>query len=139
MSLRAQLTDIYKAQGELTPKLVVDLARSADHPLHSRFEWDNGIAGEKYREIQAADLIRSVRIKYSDNEGEEERDVRAFHVIPREDSSSYVPIEEVAQDDFSRKILLQAAEREWKSLRRKYAHLDEFMSIIKADLAAGAA
>lgn len=56
--LRSALTDIYRARGELTPQLVVDEARPKDAPLHDRFEWDNKVAGEAYRRVQAQQLIR---------------------------------------------------------------------------------
>lgn len=46
----------------LTPKAVVEEARPEDAPLHPAFEWDNDTAAEKYREHQATNLIRRVRV-----------------------------------------------------------------------------
>lgn len=134
MNLRDQLQTIYKTNKELTPRLVVDAARDASHPLHGRFEWDDSIAGEKYRQQQASELIRSVRVRYV--EGGEQRDVRAFVAIPRTDepASNYMPVEEVAADDFARTLLLKQAERDWKTLRSRYAHLREFFQLILSDL-----
>jgi hypothetical protein len=48
-AIRDQLQSIYDEQGVLTPALVVETARDENHPLHASFEWDDGIAGEKYR------------------------------------------------------------------------------------------
>lgn len=56
------LQEIERANGALTPQAVVDAARCRSHPLHSCFEWDDKIAGEKYRLEQARALIRSVRV-----------------------------------------------------------------------------
>jgi hypothetical protein len=46
--------------GEITPQEVVAAARSAEHPLHPVFEWDDTVAAEGYRKSQARDLLRSV-------------------------------------------------------------------------------
>lgn len=46
--------------GQLTPALVVDAARDPKSVLHSLFEWDNTVAGERYREYQARTLISKV-------------------------------------------------------------------------------
>lgn len=139
MSLRDQLTSIYQTQGELTPKLLVDVARDQSHPLHSRFEWDDSVAGEKYRQVQAAELIRSVKISFTERGGEEKH-VRAFHAVARAESSTYMPIEEVVQDEFAKALVLRTAEREWRALRARYAHLSEFMDLVRGDVGeAGAA
>ena len=44
--------------GLLMPEKVVDAARPATSPLHSRFEWNNGKAAEAYRIWQARQLLR---------------------------------------------------------------------------------
>ena len=131
--LRTHLQGIYDSHRQLTPKLVVDEARSEEHPLHSRFEWDDAIAGEKYREVQAAELIRSVRIKFT-NAKDDDRDVRAFHAVTRPEGNTYVPVEEIAEDEFARELLLRQAEREWKAFRRRYGHLSEFFAAIRGEL-----
>lgn len=45
-----------------TPKAVVDHARNPRSPLHSFFCWDDGVAAERYRIIQARELLR-VRVE----------------------------------------------------------------------------
>lgn len=49
--------------GELPPKDVVDRARDRQSVLHSYFEWDDKVGGEKYRLQQARHLISQVRVK----------------------------------------------------------------------------
>ena len=51
--------------GTLRPEDVGKAARAADHPLHSRFEWDNAKAAEAHRLDQARSLIRSVKVTIS--------------------------------------------------------------------------
>lgn len=48
--------------GNITPELVVRAAKSKDSPLHDYFDWDDKVAGGKWRIEQARELIRSVRI-----------------------------------------------------------------------------
>lgn len=137
--LHQQLLDIRAIRGELTPQGVVDTAREATHPLHSRFEWDNKVAGEAWRRTQAAELIRSVRVTYIETADGEERRVRAWSAAPVATQTGYAPTEEILQDPFASKLLLQQAERELKAFRQKYGHLQEFAAIIAAAIAENAA
>lgn len=135
MNLRDQLQAIYETRGELTAKAVVDEARDPDSALHSRFEWDDSIAGERFREIQAGELIRSVKVVERKPE-DAPTSVRAFHSIPDKEGRSYRPIEEIRQDPIAREILLREAEREWKELHRRFEHLVEWLEIVRKDVAA---
>jgi hypothetical protein len=46
------------AKGEnITPEVLLKKAKMSKHPLHSFFEWDDSVAGEKYRKAQALDMI----------------------------------------------------------------------------------
>ena len=58
-----ELVELYEDKGELTAKGVVDKARDPKSALHSQFEWDDSVAGEKYREVQAYKLINRYQIK----------------------------------------------------------------------------
>lgn len=135
MNLRDVLQSIYDQHGELTPKLVVDEARDETHPLHTRFEWDDAVAGEKWRQEQAHELIRTVKIAYAAPDGQQ-RDVRAFHAMRKANGFTYEPVEKVAADEMSTAILLREAEREWRALHRKYQDLAEFLQMVRNDVAA---
>jgi len=129
-TLKDELLAIRAARGLLTPATVLDAARPPESPLHSRFEWDDGIAAEKYRLAQASDLIRSVRVNFTTATGVES--VRQFVVSG---PSTYSPIEEVAQDPISRELLLRQFERDWKTFQARYSHLAEFLESIREVLA----
>ena len=134
--LRASLTRIYESHGELTPQHVVDDARPETSELHHRFEWDYALAGEAYRRTQAAELIRSVRIQYAiDPKTSERKYVRAFSSLAQAgdtERAGYVPTEDLIQDELSTKILLKEFEREIADLKRRYGHLSEFVTILRA-------
>lgn len=134
--LRENLTSIYQQRKMLTPQIVVDESRPPDAPLHSRFEWDDAEAGEAYRRVQAAGMIRSVQITvcpHPDKPAHEVR-VRAFHA--KREHNEYIPAEIVRQSPELSALMLTEMEREWRQLRRKYEAHREFWTLIKSDLAA---
>lgn len=140
MNLREVLQDTYNRRGALTPAGLVDDARGDAHPLHTRFEWDNAVAGDRYREVQAAQIIRSVKITYSETP-EGEKSVRAFLSVKRDPDddlgaqSSYEPTEKVLTSDFQRELVLREFEREWRTFRARYSHLAEFAALIRREVA----
>jgi hypothetical protein len=138
MSLRDQLQTIYDNHRTLTPGIVVDEARDPEHPLHARFEWDDSVAGEKWRHHQAHELITSVKITYKTPSGTA-REIRQFHAIRKETGHVYEPTEEVLRDEVMTKILLADMEREWRTLKKRYDQFTEFRNMIHRDLGDAAA
>jgi len=135
-SLRDEINAIYVENGRLTPALVRDTARDPDHPLHSRFEWDDTLAGELYRLEQAHELIKSARVVYKPAKGKNsERSVRAFHAVYSEDDQqfAYKPVEEIVHDEFSTQLVMREMERDWKVLKNRYDHFREFWQMIHRD------
>lgn len=135
-ALRDHLHAIRDEAGSLTPRIVVDVARDPEHPLHGRFEWDDSIAGEKYRLAQARELIR-LAVEFVDAPSGPVK-VRSFHSVNRVDGPTYEPVADIKADGFMSRLVLQSAEREWKSLFRKYSHLAEFLSTVRADIESAA-
>ena len=135
--LRSELLAIRAEHGTLTAHIIVEVAAEEDHPLHNRFEWDDEKAGHAYRLQQARQLIRVVREKFIDRSGAP-TDVRTFHAIPRGDDQqmAYEPIDEILENEFATKLLLQSMEREWRTLRRRYEKFEEFMALVLRDLQA---
>lgn len=133
--LRTALQAIYEQRGELTPRLVVAEWRNPDHPDHERLEWDDSIAGERFREVQARELIRSVTIVYREagNKTVAQRG-RAFHSVRSEDGHTYRPAEEIALDPIARQIVLMDMTREWRQLKARYGAFAEFVALVQADL-----
>jgi len=139
MNLRDALQTIYERHGKLTPEIVVAEAKANQSGpgkfLHDKFEWDDRKAGEKWRQTQASELIRSARVVYREaTEDEEARSVRAFHAIRHPEGNSYEPVADIAGDELSKKILLRDMERDWKALKRRYEHMREFFSMVQDDL-----
>lgn len=131
--LREQLQAIYDERGELTPRAVVESATPRNHPLHGFFEWDNKVAGEKYRLHQAEEMIRSVRVTYTNQSGEVQR-IRWWHPV-RETTQVYDPLDVIANDPVSMQVLLRQADREWRQMKQRYGHLEEFWEAVRRDVA----
>lgn len=134
-SLRDELLTVRDQHGKLTPQLVVDTARDPSHPLHSRFEWDDAVAGEAWRRQQAHELIRKAKVVYREaTESAPEKSVRAFVAIRGQEGHVFDPVEEVAEDPFRRKLALADMEREWKALLKRYEEFEEFLSMVRRDV-----
>jgi hypothetical protein len=138
VSLRDHLRAIRDEHGKLTPALVVDTARSEDHPLHASFEWNDEIAGEAYRRVQAHDLIQSVRISYRPVATGEHRSIRAFHAVRGDDGYVYEDAEAIVADPFLTRLVLQDMAREWKAMKARYDTFREFWQLVAADIEAKA-
>lgn len=135
MSLRDHLQAIYDERGELTPALVVDVARDDRHPLHTRFEWNNTMAAEKYRRGQAHELIRSVRLTYISTKTNEPITIRAFHAVKKSDTNQYAyePMQIIMQDPMVMRLLLTEMRRDWEAFKRRYEEFEEFWAMIVDD------
>jgi hypothetical protein len=57
-----ELSRIEAAHGVIDPHQVLNQSRPIDAPLHGCFEWNDGVAAEKWRLEQSRNLIRSVEI-----------------------------------------------------------------------------
>ena len=121
-------------KGRLTPKELVDVSRPKDAPLHNEFEWNNSIAAEKYREVQAGYIIRSVAVRVTEikpeiskldiniTSEEKEPETRVFHAINR-DGLGYDSIETIMDDPDKSDKLLQLCRKDLINFRDKYCVL----------------
>lgn len=150
-NIRDILQDMYERHGRLTPAIIVDESRAEDAPLHNRFEWDDTVAAEQYRFLQAARIIRSVRITRAgtdtdtdtaDDDGKdgitEPEGVRAFLPVrgrEHDDAGSwtYEPTRKALADPTSRCILLNEMRRDWRAFQSKYQALSEYAKLIEAE------
>lgn len=65
LTVREELEIIARASGGIaTPEAVVDYAKDPSTALHSRFEWDDAVAGHLHRLEQARHILR-YKIKWA--------------------------------------------------------------------------
>jgi hypothetical protein len=130
--VRGVLLAMHEERGALRPRDVVDVARDPSHPLHDRFTWDDGEAGEKFRLLEAHALIRSVTVRVVGPDSSEHV-VRAFASLPSDRGSDgvYRTTITVLDDATRREELKQCAAVELESFRRKYAALSDLIEGIE--------
>lgn len=131
----------------LTPENLLDVSRPNDAPVHNEFEWNDGVAAEKYRVSQAAALIRHV-IVYEKPEEKDDKPApvqvvavnhgdmngcRAFGSlhVPGGGKERYVATHKMLGDDEMRDILLDNARRELNSFVFKYRQLNGLASLLR--------
>ena len=115
--LKIELTQIMSRNGgTLPPERVVEAARPEGSALHAYFDWDDRVAGDKWRLQQARELIRSVRISIPNQPPVE---VRAFVSLAADRASGlgYRAMQEVMSNEFLRRQLAE----EMLSMSRKWA------------------
>jgi hypothetical protein len=138
VSLRSELQALYERNGRLTKSEVVEEARSHPESALNRhiFHVNQSEAAERYYLQRAGELIRTITVKRDPkgNQGEPFR-LRAYHSVPDDElTRAYRSLDDVAEDEFASKLLLQTAEREWRQLRVKYGHLEAFLALVRNDV-----
>jgi hypothetical protein len=114
--------------GTLTPANVVDAARDPNHPLHNRFQWNDSVAGEAYRKIQARALIRTVRCSFvSPTNGP--TSLRVFHSVPGTSTPVYEALDDITMDPVAQAVLVAQMYRDWAVFKARYEHLKEFVTL----------
>lgn len=137
--LRTILTGVYEARGSLTPAILVDEARPDDHPLHHRFEWDDTIAAERFRRVQAAHIIRSVTITFGEAD-DTKKSTRGFVSVVREVEDDedpdrhYLPTAEALSDPLTSRLVLRQFELDAKAFKARWSHLREYAQVVHAQL-----
>lgn len=112
---------------EITPQNVVDLARNEGSKLHNDFEWDNEIAGEKYRLSQAREMIQLLAFEPKE---ETHEPIRVYHIST--EKSVYKPIEMIMKNEDEYQSLLKRALAELESFKKKYSTLVELEEVFRA-------
>ena len=124
----AEIEAIEAENGEVTNKSVVDRARDKKNVMHGLFEWNDKIAGEKYREHQAGQIIHSLMIVT-----EEKEPTRAFMNIeigaaPCQ-TGRFVCIDKALSNPDTRGNVLANAMNELRAFRKKYETLTELSEL----------
>ena len=113
----------------LSAENLVNASRAEDAPLHEEFEWDNDVAAEEYRKVQAGNMIRNLSIVIEDVPTNEP--VRAFFNLTRK-SGLYENTIEIMTDRSKTEVLLNIALRELNVFKEKYKALKELADIFQA-------
>ena len=126
---KADVNDVVRelsgATKSITPEEVLRIAKSEDSCMHNLFEWDDAIAGEKYRITQAQMMIRCIVVnRYDDTNNKVSEPVRAFEVDSSR-TSTYVPTKLIAKIEDEYQKLLKRAKAELMAFRKRYSNIVE--------------
>ncbi len=112
----------------LTTKNLVEASRPEDAPLHKEFEWNNDIAGEKFREMQAGKMITNLKVVIKQDETKKIRGfVTLEHSVGR--PGTFERTEKVLEVTEKRNRLLTLAIKELQAFRKKYIMLSELAEL----------
>lgn len=122
------LAELSELGDEYSLSDVVEKAKDENSEMHSIFEWDDSVAGEEYRKIQAAKMVRNLVIVRND-ETEEKTNVRYFVSTGKRDST-YTPTRLVIRNQDAYEELLKRALAELRAFKEKYSTLSELEEIL---------
>lgn len=133
IKLNAQIAgdvcDELEKKGRLTPAELVEVSRDEAAPLHGAFEWRDEIAAEKYREVQAGHIIRSLEVVITGTS----EPVRAYFPISIVgEGRTYTSTEVIMRTEDARAKLLERALAELEAFKRKYKTLGELADVFAA-------
>ena len=113
-----------------TPQQIVEKARDEQTELHKCFEWNDDVAAEKYRIVQARQVARSLVIRRT--EQQIERGLPQLRILHKPvGAEGYRRISFIVQDRDEYAATLEAAMRELRAFKAKYAHLSELSEIME--------
>lgn len=131
--IRKELSAIATSRRGLTPKTLLEVAKDPRSTLHCYFEWDDSEAAQKYREYQAYELIRRVKVKIETSD-HKTITVRAFWPVRQVEQDGtvnlnrpgvYLPLADALQSEQAIEQILEAAKSELRAFSVKYRQLSE--------------
>jgi hypothetical protein len=118
-----------EANGELTPRAVVDAARMPRHVLHRHFEWDDQKAAEAWRLDQARAVIRLIHVEDVDaSDGHSS----AFISVSAKSGTSYRTLDAIKNSADLQAAVLAQAERDLEAWERRYHQLQDICEIVRS-------
>ena len=114
-----------KDVGELTNKEVLEYAEShRNTELAQCFEWDDSIAGKKFRLQQASNILCSISIVIDDSKEPIEKTRVYVSTRKKEDEKrTFKKLVDVLEDDEEYKALVEKARNELNNCQDKYRNI----------------
>ena len=127
--------EIYGISDTPTTEQIVEMASNPETESFKLFDWDNDVAGPKWRKYQAGLIMRSLKVEFIQGDDEEEKPkqyepVRLFYGDPTQ-KEGFVAITTVMKDKDVYEKLLEKAKMEIKSYRKKYSMLKELTPLFE--------
>ena len=124
-----ELEEIENSTG-LTAENLVEYAKENEKSIvHGMLEWDDAVAGEKYRKSQAQRIITNIQVEIIKKE--EKLPVRAFVKTTKAHNEEFRNIESVVSDAEKYQMLLSKAYAELNATKNRYKELEEIQELLK--------
>lgn len=125
--------EIFSISETPTTDQVVEMAKDPGTESHALFDWDDAVAGPKWRKEQAKLIMRNLKVEFvheevSEDEAKAFTPVRLFYGNPVE-SNGFAAITTIMGNKDMYDQLLERAKMEIKSFRKKYAMLKELEAL----------
>lgn len=108
---------------------IVEKAKDEKSEMHSCFEWNDSIAGQKYREHQAGNMVRMLVFTKEEN-GEQKKTNIRFIVSTGKHNNTYTSTRRIIRNEDEYSALLKRAYAELKAFKVKYSSLSELEEIL---------
>ena len=127
--------EIFSISDSPTAEQIVNMASDPDKESYKLFDWDDAVAGPKWRKEQARLVMRSLKVEFIqdtnlDVEPKKFTPCRLFYGNPIE-SEGFVAITKIMGNKDMYQQLLERAKMEIKSFRKKYAMLKELEALFE--------
>lgn len=119
-----ELDRIERVTGKLDAPTIVDMSKDESDLLHPFFEWDDSVAGQKYRETQASWVATSVRVVYE----EHEEPLRISAKYANQERRQYLTMSTVLSDE---DLIRSAQDELFRSFNGLKKSLDLFENTLK--------
>lgn len=119
---------------ELDADDVLSDAKRKDSPLHAAFLWDDGDAAERYRRLQATNLIVCL-VRVEKTAAGDDIAIRAYVSVQRPDDrrkNYFMPTEKAMADASIRAEVIERALNDFKKAKSRWEHLQELAPIFGA-------
>ena len=129
-----ELERVEEKHGGITPKILVNESRPNKAVLHPCFEWNDQVAAESYRESQASQIVRTIKVISIDNDGVKSRSPAYVSVLKQDSDNGareYVnTVRALSNEEMKRQVLADAL-AQLEGFRRRYEHLRELATGIE--------
>ena len=119
-----------KKHGAVTAEILLDSARSEKSSIHNMFEWDDAVAGEKYRLSQATKIILALAVVEEDPEKEQNPVQRAYVNVGTRREGKFISTMLAMSQQETRETVLRHALEELSAFQQKYKGLTELAGIL---------
>lgn len=110
------------AEGSDIRERLADDARNRRHPIHQHLEWNDAVAGHKYRLEQINDLIRVIQVQ--DDSTDDPRPA-FISLRPNQDRRSFYTPNEIHSSADLQMAALRAADRDLEAFQRRHRVLSD--------------